>query len=61
MVSKKKNPLFVLGWDRKICRYGSPFVITGQVLQYQTMIFGTDFSIPHSRWKFNFRTKIQLL
>ena len=27
MVSKKKNPLFVLGWDRKIHRRGSPLVI----------------------------------
>ena len=32
MVSMKKNPLFVLGWDRKICTSRSPFVITWQDL-----------------------------
>ena len=30
IVSKKKNPLFVWGWDRKICPSGSPFVISQQ-------------------------------
>ena len=51
-VSKKNNPLFMWGWDRKICPTWSPFVITQQALWCQSMILGTDFSIPpsHSWW-----------
>ena len=30
IVSKKKNPLFVRGWDRKFGPSESPFVISGQ-------------------------------
>ena len=48
MVSKKKNPLFVWGWDRKIRPSGSLFAITRQGLWCQTVILGTDFSIPPS-------------
>ena len=52
MVSKKKNPLFVRGWDIKIHHSGSPFVITWQASWCQTVILGTDFSIlpSHSWW-----------
>ena len=48
VVSKKKNPLFVWGWDRKICPSRSPFVITWQASWCQSVILGTDFSIPPS-------------
>ena len=30
VMSKKLNPLYVRGWDRKICPSWSPFVITRQ-------------------------------
>ena len=52
VMSKKKNPLFVWGWDRKICPSQSPFVITWQASWCQSVILGTDFSIPplHSWW-----------
>ena len=48
-VSKKKNTLFVWGWDRKIHPSWSPFVITQQASWCQSV---TDFSIPpsHSWW-----------
>ena len=48
VMSKKKNPLFVGGWDRKICPWRSPFVITLQALWCQWVLRGTDFSIPPS-------------
>ena len=48
MVNKKKNSLFVLGWDRKIHPSGSAFVITWQASRHQTVILRTDFSIPPS-------------
>ena len=48
VVSKKKNPLFVWGWDRKIRPSWSPFVITWQASWCQSVILGTDFSIPPS-------------
>ena len=52
MVSKKKNPLYVWGWDRKIRPLQSPFVITRQASWWQSVILGTDFSIQpsHSWW-----------
>ena len=48
VVSKKKNPLFVWWWDRKICPSWSPSVITQQASWCQSLILGMDFSIPHS-------------
>ena len=48
MVSKKKNSLFVLEWNRKIRPSWSPFVITRQASWCQTVILGTDISIPPS-------------
>ena len=45
VVSKKKNPLFVRGWDRKICHSRS-FVIARQASWCQSATLGTDFSIP---------------
>ena len=48
VVSKKKNPLFVWGWDRKIRPSRSPFVITPQASCSQTVILGKDFFIPSS-------------
>ena len=48
VVSKKKNPLFVWGWDRKISCSQSPFVITRQSSWCRSVIFGTDFSNPSS-------------
>ena len=52
VVSKKKNPLLVWGWDRKILPSWSPFGITCPASWCQTVILGTDFSIPtsHSWW-----------
>ena len=52
VVSKKKNPLFVWGWDRNICPSWSLFVITRQASWCQLVILWTDFSIPpsHSWW-----------
>ena len=52
VVSKKKNKLYVWGWDRKIWSSGSSIVITRQALWCQSLILGTDFSIPssHSWW-----------
>ena len=52
VVSKNKNLLFVWGWDRKIHPSWSPFAITRQALWCQSVILGTDFSIPlsHSWW-----------
>ena len=49
VVSEKKNPLFVWGWDRKIRPSGSPFVITRQASWCQTLILGRIFlSHPHT-------------
>ena len=45
VVSKKKNPLLLLGWDWKIRPWRSPFVITRQASWCQSVIFWTDFSI----------------
>ena len=52
MVAKKKNPLVIWRWDRKIHPSESPFVITGQASWCETVILGTDFPIPpsHSWW-----------
>ena len=52
VVSKKKNPLFVWGWDRKFHSSQYPIVITRQALWCQSVILATDFSIPlsHSWW-----------
>ena len=51
MVSKKKDPLFGWGCDRKTCPSGSPLVITQQASWYQTVILRTDFSIsPSHSW-----------
>ena len=53
VVSRKKNPLFMWGWDRKIHPSRPPFVITWQAASWcQTVILGTDFPIPpsHSWW-----------
>ena len=48
VVSKKKNPLFVWEWDRKIPPSWSPIVITEQASWCQSVILGTDFlSNPH--------------
>ena len=44
VVSKKKNTLFLLGWDRKTSPSRSLFVITRQALWCQSMILGKDFS-----------------
>ena len=44
VVSKKMNPLFVWGWDRKIRPSWSPFVITRQASWCQLVILRTDFS-----------------
>ena len=41
MMSMKKNPLFVYGWDRKICLSGSPCVIIRQASRCQTVILKT--------------------
>ena len=52
LVSKKKNPLLVSGWDRNIHPSRSPTVITRQVSWCQSLILGTDFSIPSSHsWR----------
>ena len=48
MVSKKKNPLFVWGWDGKICPSESQFVITLQASWCQTAILAMDFSVHPS-------------
>ena len=48
VVGKKKNPLFVWGSDRKIRPSRSPFVIIRQASWCQSVILGTDFSIPPS-------------
>ena len=45
VVSQKKSPLFVWGWDRKICFSWSPFGINRQASWCQSVILGTDFSI----------------
>ena len=52
VVSKKNNPLYVWGWDRKFRPSRLPFVITRQASWCQSVILGTDFSIPpsHSWW-----------
>ena len=50
VVSKKKNPLFVWGWDRKIYPSRSPFVITRQASWCQSVTLGTDFSFSPSHW-----------
>ena len=49
---KKKDPLFVWGWDRKNHPSQSPLVITRQASWCKRPILGTDFSIPpsHSWW-----------
>ena len=51
-MSKKKNPLFVWGWDRKTRPSRLPFAITRRTSWCQSVIIGTDFSIPplHSWW-----------
>ena len=46
VVSRKKNPLFMWGWDRKIRPLRSPIVITQQTSWCQSVILVTDFSIP---------------
>ena len=49
VVNKKKNPLFLSGWDRNIHTSGSPFIITMQASWCQSVILGTYFVIPTSR------------
>ena len=48
MVSKKKNPSFVSGWDRKTHPSRSPLGITRQASLCQVVILWTDFSVPTS-------------
>ena len=48
VVSKKNNPLFVWGWDRKIRPSRSQIVITRQSSWCQSVILRTDFPIPFS-------------
>ena len=48
IVSKKNNPLVVWGWDRKPRPSASPFVMTRQASECQTVILGRDFPIPPS-------------
>ena len=49
VVSKKNNPLFVWGWDRKICPSWSLFGITRQASWCQSVMLGTVFlSHPHT-------------
>ena len=48
VVSKKNNPLFVWGWDRKIRPLQSPIGITQQALWCQLVILRMDFSSPPS-------------
>ena len=52
VVSKKKNPLFVWGWDIKTLPSWSPFVITRQPSDDKRWSRGTYFSIPssHESW-----------
>ena len=51
VMSKKKNPLFVCGWDRKIRPSWTPIVITQQASWCQTVILGTDIStLPSHSW-----------
>ena len=50
-VSKKKNPLLMWGWGRKIRPSRSQFVITRKASWCQSVILGTDFSIlPSQSW-----------
>ena len=46
VVSKKRNPLFMWGWDRKIRPLRPPFVITWQASLSPTLIFGMFFFYP---------------
>ena len=46
VLTKKKNPLFMWGWDRKIHLSQSPFVITRQASWCQSVILMTVFFIP---------------
>ena len=48
VVSKKKYPSWVWGWDRKICPSQSLIVITRQASSCQSVLLRTDFSIPSS-------------
>ena len=52
VVSKKKNPICMSGWDRKICPSRSPFVILRQASWCQSVTLGTNFSFKpsHSWW-----------
>ena len=52
VVSKKKYPSWLWGWDRKICPSWSPIAITRQASWCQSVILRTDFSIPplYSWW-----------
>ena len=52
MVRKKKNSLFMWGWDRKISPLWLPFVISQQAWWCQLVILRMGFSIPtsHSWW-----------
>ena len=61
VVSKKKNPLFVWGWDRKIYPSRSLFVTTRQASWCQSLILGRIFlSQPHThdRFLYNFEGRI---
>ena len=55
-MSKKKNPLFVWGWDRKISPLGSPFFITRLTSWFQMVILGMDISIQLSHSLIRFLT-----
>ena len=46
IVIKKKNPVFVWRWDRKISLSQSPFVSTRQASWCQTVILMMDFKAP---------------
>ena len=50
--TRKKNPLYMWGWDRKICPSWSALVITLHHSWCQLVILRTGFSIPpsHSWW-----------
>ena len=42
VLTKKKNPLFVWGWDRKICPSRLPIIITWHALWCQLVILWTE-------------------
>ena len=54
MVSKKKNQLFVLGWDRKIHLSESPFVVISRLASWcQTVMLKMGFlSHTHTHDRF---------